>query len=301
MTYTPQKLNQHSPAIAHRSIMPSMQELHELTILCKSLSETPFYRSLGAGGVLAIWLTARELNLPPMMCLNGGLHNVEGKVQLSAQLINMMIVNAGHEIKILFLHETGCRIQFIRNLKNGAQKIDECEFNEKDAHRAKVFGVRNAAGSWDRKPKDNWLMYPKAMYFARAMSIGGKMYFPDVVFNVYSSDEIEETDVEAVKADQAYAETVTPIGRAIEPTIAQTGALMELEHSIESKVEKFKEKFKIGSDSHYEKYLTAISEKCRKEKEEMIACAALNETGFVEAFEKWKANIEKKEQNESAT
>src|SRR6188768_3185096 len=173
-------------AVQHtNNFMPSMQELEQLGRLCHTLAQAPFYQKLGAGGVLAIWLTARELKLPPMMCLNGGLHNIEGKVSMSAQLMNMMIINAGHNIEVLYLTDQGCAIRFTRVYKSGKTKSDEYEFNMKDANRAKYFGEAGPNGTWLSKPKANWTMYPRDMFFARALSGGAKKFLPEVMMNCY--------------------------------------------------------------------------------------------------------------------
>ena len=60
-----------------------------------------------------------------------------------------------------------------------------------------------------------------------------------------------------------------------------------------SDIQKFKQKFGIGHQSEYEKYLNAISSKKNKSQEEMVVCACMNEQGFVEAFNKWQESIEK--------
>ena len=70
--------------------LPQGQELAQLMDLCRTLGTCPYYIKMGAGGVLAVALTARELRLPFMMCLNGGMYTFDGKVSLSAQLMNMM-------------------------------------------------------------------------------------------------------------------------------------------------------------------------------------------------------------------
>lgn len=289
-------------AVQHtNSFMPSMQELEQLSRLCHTLSTAPFYAKLGPGGVLAIWLTARELKLPPMMCLNGGLHNIEGKVTMSAQLMNMMIINAGHNIDVLYLNDTGCAIRFTRVYKNGRTKSDEYEFCLKDAQRAKYFGEPGPNGTWLSKPKANWTMYPRDMYFARALSGGAKKFLPEVMMNCYVFGEIEDAEVEQIQSSHEFVKNIVPTGEAPKEQATLTG----LEPPKATEPEKpaitdnqllgFKEKFKIGQSSDHEKYLNAIAEKCKKSKDEMIVCAAMNEAGFIEAFDKWQAGIKHKE------
>ena len=288
-------------AVQHtNNFMPSMQELEQLGRLCHTLAQAPFYAKLGPGGVLAIWLTARELKLPPMMCLNGGLHNIEGKVSMSAQLMNMMIINAGHEIEVLYLTDQGCAIRFTRVKKNGSRKSDEYAFDMKDAQRAKYFGEVAANGAVLSKPKANWVMYPRDMFFARALSGGAKKFLPEVMMNCYVFGEIEDAEAEEIQSSHEFVSNIVPLGEPPkQEQIATTAGLEPPKEPAkpsltENEIGKFKEKFGIGNQSEHEKYLTAISAKCKKDKEEMIVCAAMNEQGFIEAFDKWQAGVKQK-------
>lgn len=283
------------------SFMPSMQELEQLGRLCHTLAQAPFYQKLGAGGVLAIWLTARELNLPPMMALNGGLHNIEGKVSMSAQLMNMMIINAGHEIDVLYLTDQGCAIRFTRVYKNGKRKSDEYEFSMKDAQRAKYFGEPGPNGTWLSKPKANWTMYPRDMFFARALSGGAKKFLPEVMMNCYVFGEIEDAEAEEIQSSHEFVNNIVPTGEAPkvqEPTAIEPPKAPEVPQISHEQIEGFKEKYKLGQDSEHEKYLCVLSEKCKKPKEDMIVCAAMNEKGFIDAFDKWQKGFKQKKENE---
>jgi hypothetical protein len=294
-------------AVQHtNNFMPSMQELEQLGRLCHTLAQAPFYAKLGAGGVLAIWLTARELKLPPMMCLNGGLHNIEGKVSMSAQLMNMMIINAGHNIEVLYLTDQGCAIRFTRVYKTGKTKSDEYEFNMKDAHRAKYFGEQGPNGTMLSKPKANWVMYPRDMFFARALSGGAKKFLPEVMMNCYVFGEIEDAQAEEIQGSHEFVNNIVPTGEApkaqIELPPVQPEPPKEPVKPVptEQEICEFKEKFGIGTESLHEVYLEAICKKSKKNKDEMIVCAAMNEVGFIDAFNKWESGLKKKQEgNES--
>ena len=285
---------------AHQNIsmMPSMEEMRDLISLSRTLADTPFYAKLGPGGVLAIWLTARELRLPPMMCLNGGLHNIEGKVQMSAQLMNMMIINAGHEVKVIYSNNKGCKLKFTRNYRDGRKPdVNEFEYNESDANEAQVFGVRGQQpGVWEVKPKTNWIKFPRAMYYARCMSGGGKMFMSDVLMSVYALDEIYEVDEKYIESEASYVEgevSKNNVSINHEPVKPEIKEPVPVEIKPED-ISKFKDKFGIGKQSPHEKYLDAISDRCKKSHEEMITIACMNEKGFIESFDKWKAKLDQK-------
>ena len=89
--------------LSDTQMLPKNLEAEEIFKWGHELGKCPFYQKLGPGGVIAVVLTARELGLPPMACLNGGLHNIEGKVSISAQMMNAMIIRSGHSAKLIEL------------------------------------------------------------------------------------------------------------------------------------------------------------------------------------------------------
>ena len=266
----------------NRNFIPTMQELDQLIVLCRTLASAPFYAKLGAGGVLAIWLTAKEMNLPPMMCLNGGLYNIEGKVTMSAQLMNMLIVNNNHRANILYLNDKGCRIQFIRcDRADNDNKSFEYEFNEADAIKAGYFGIQGTNGTWIKKPKDNWLHHPRDMYFARALSGGGKKHLPDVFMNVYAPGELEEVEVEVSNYPTNHLPVSTNL---VEPP-------KEINSIDLKKLEDFIVKHELTPEQNSRKYqyVQATCEKAGLGFKECLLIAVDNEQTFEERFEKWNS------------
>src|SRR5574337_1039868 len=159
---------------------PTEKEFQQIMTICHQLGTCPFYAKLGTGGVLAVWLTARELGLPVMMCLNGGLYTFDGKVSLSAQLMNMMIVNAGHYIKIIKLEDDECELEFIRTDRE-VDNTFRYKFTREMAVKAGYFGQQGQNGVWLKKPKDKWVNYPRDMNFSRALSGGARKFMPYVI------------------------------------------------------------------------------------------------------------------------
>lgn len=163
------------------SYLPSVAEMEQITSITKVLSTCPYYQKLGPGGVLAIWLAAREMNLPPMMALNGGMYTFSGLVSLSAQMINMMIVNAGHRADVIELTDTKCHIVFWRcDRVEGQGKTFPYTFTMEMAQKA---GYGN---------KDNWKKHPRDMLFSRCLSGGARKFMPDVLMNAYVHGELED-------------------------------------------------------------------------------------------------------------
>ncbi len=167
-------------AIRPQNTMPSVVEMNQLLDMCKVLAQAPFYQKLGAGGVMAIYMTAKELGLPVMFALNGGLYNVDGKVTMSAQTMAMMITKAGHQAKVVTLTNEACEIHFIRSDRDEDNATFKYSFTVKDAERAGLMH------------KDNWKKYPRDMLFARCMSAGAKKHMSDVLMNCYVPEELED-------------------------------------------------------------------------------------------------------------
>jgi hypothetical protein len=170
-----------SIAAANRS-MPSGKEMAEFVETAKMLAMCPYYQKLGPHGILAIWLTAREMNLPPMMCLNGGMYTFSGLVTLSGGMMNMMLVNAGHRVNVLHLDTSRCRIQFWRCDRPAGQNTFEYEYTIDDARNA---GLTN---------KDNWKKNTRDMLFNRCLSGGARKFMPDAIMGAYALGEVPGDD-----------------------------------------------------------------------------------------------------------
>lgn len=158
--------------------VPSGKELMEIVETTKLLATCPYYQKLGGGGVLAIWLTAREMGLPPMMCLNGGMYTFSGQVTLSSKLMNMMIINAGHEAKILEMNDNKCKIRF----KRCDRPKEDCTFDYEYTHEmAQTAGLLN---------KTNWKTNKRDMLFNRCLSGGANKFMPDATMGAYLIGEM---------------------------------------------------------------------------------------------------------------
>ena len=99
-----------SVALADHDVV--LHELESTQRLCSALMKTPHYAKLGDVGIFAVVQKAKTLNIHPLDALNGGLWVLQGKVEMSSQLMNQLIRQAGHSItkdqrsddKICILH-----------------------------------------------------------------------------------------------------------------------------------------------------------------------------------------------------
>ncbi len=252
----------------------SLHEVNNLVEVSKILAQTPFYAKLGAGGVLAIYLTAMELNLPVMFCLNGGLHNIEGKVSLSGQAINMMLVNAGWQVFFKEMSDTKCHLEFKYPNSN---RVEEFIYTIEDAKKAGYLGIAGPQGTWTKKPKDNWIYHTKDMLFSRCIASGGRKYAPSVLGNCYGVGELDDDNVKLPMPQNEVIESL-PIEKP--------------QRQIEAKgvddVEKFKERHNIKQGEKIYDYVVNIANQKKIPPEQAMTQCFLNEDKFVESFERFK-------------
>jgi hypothetical protein len=120
-------------------------------------------------------LAGEELGIAPMAAI-GGIHVIQGKATLSANLLATLVKrHPAYDYKVTAHDDKVCRIEFFQNGEvNGVS-----EFTAEDAKRAGLGGK-------------NWTAYPQAMMFARALTQGVRWYCPDVTAGsaAYTPEEL---------------------------------------------------------------------------------------------------------------
>ena len=143
-----------------------LKDVESMQNMCASLLKTKHYQQMGEAGLFAIVQKAKSLNLNPIEALNGGLYFVQGKVGMTAELMNSLIRQAGHSItKDPKSNETIC-ILHGKRINNG--DIWTVSFSIEDARRAGLL-------------KNMYDKYPSIMLYNRAMSMLARQLFPDVI------------------------------------------------------------------------------------------------------------------------
>jgi hypothetical protein len=184
MTETCQEIQTYEPSrqIVVREqpgLVPTVHELQVYQTIAEQAEASKFYQGLGGrAGIVSIMLYARELNVPPMLAISGGIHNIQGKIEMSARLINSKIRESGHSMKIIALDEKVCRLWGKR--KDTAEEL-EVSYSLEQAKKAGL--VRDGS---------NWVKNPEDMLFSRAISRLGRRLFPDVIGTAYVEGEVRE-------------------------------------------------------------------------------------------------------------
>lgn len=156
-------------------------EVDQMRETCAKLAQTKHYAKMGPDGIFAVLMMARTLNLNPFDALNGGLYSVNGKVEMSARMMNELIRRAGHSItKDPKSDHTIC-ILHGKRADNGDTWSESFSIAE-----AKTAGVYRAGTPWEK--------YPKDMLFARALSRLARQLWPDVIKGCYIESELSEAE-----------------------------------------------------------------------------------------------------------
>lgn len=184
-----------------------MNEIGQFMELSGVLATCPYYQKLGKGGILAIILTAKEMGLPPMAALNGGMYTFSGAVSLSAQLMNMMIVNAGHMVEVVKLDNKECTLRFTRKDRPKDRNSFTYSFTIDMAKDANLTG------------KTNWKTNPRDMLFNRCLSGGARKFLPDAIMGAYCIGELPEDgqiiDTLPVVFEDQASEPVKPLDKEV--------------------------------------------------------------------------------------
>ena len=179
--------------VAIRNDLPSEHEMMVYHTMAEQAVSSKMYKGIGdKAGVMVIMLAARELGIPAMAALNGGLNIIQGKVEISARMMNAMIRKAGHSITIKeSTNELCCLVG--KRADNGDTFSASFTLAE-----ARLAGLVKPTGGWAKCPKD--------MCFARALSRLARQLFADVIGIGYVEGEIKAAEVEVKDVNPVYIE-----------------------------------------------------------------------------------------------
>lgn len=274
--------------------VPDVHEMTQLVSFCQVLATAPFYQKMGPGGVMAIYLTAKEMGLPLMLCMNGGLYTFDGKVTMSSQLMKVMIVNHGGLADIVHLDDKKCLIRFTWKGKN-----QEYSYSIEEAVKAGYMS------------KPVWRNHTKDMLYARALSGGARKYMPEVIMGAYVVGELDndERDIETmthtvnIYAGSDGSEPIhthrvnesihfSPVPHRDEPSN---------DHQEEKPLPGYQDFCLLhniieGTDIH--DYIKSVANICERSQISVINSAIKNPHRFNTGFERWLADLPRDKKSE---
>lgn len=130
--------------------------------------------------VMAIILTGAELGLGPMQSIRG-VHIIEGKPTLAAELMAALVVRVDSVCEYLQLIESSATVAVYETKRKGHPKPTTVRWTIAQAQAAGLVG------------RDNWRKYPDAMLRARCTAAICRAVYPDLVGGMYDPDEIDVT------------------------------------------------------------------------------------------------------------
>lgn len=226
-----------------QSLIPTKDEMDTLIAISKMAEQSNYFKKLGgSSGILCIALYAKEMGIPVMTAIMGGLQNINGKITMSAEMMNSLIHQQGHSIEILRCTHTVCEIKGKR--RDGGEPFTAC-FTIEEAERA---GLVSSGSPWQK--------YPSDMLFARCLSRLRRRLFPDVASRSYVEGELDE-----VKEEKHDTKSTVDIFDESKPIVSLIGE--EKGQEIESKIGDDKEYLGIILAHYSKKYeiqLHSISE-----------------------------------------
>ena len=139
----------------------------------------------------AIIVQGRELGLSVMQSLRG-IHVVEGRPAISAALMVALVMESG-KAEFFELLESSATKATYETKRRGSRNPTRLSWSIQDAERAGLTG------------RANWRKHPADMLRARCSSALVRAVYPDVIFGLYSPDEISSGAV-------AEAPEAAPVG-----------------------------------------------------------------------------------------
>jgi hypothetical protein len=191
--------------------VPVGQEVDALERIAQNLASAGIYRKTAKTPVevFAILLAARDMGVAPTSALAGGIHMVDGKPEVSANLQAQLLreyrgpEGQRYDFRILTPardRSKECELEF-RRFWPGEQK-----WEAGDPIGSEFFSLDNATTA-GLAGKDVWKKYPKMMLIARCLSDGIASHCPETArgLRVYGEGEIGGPD------------PVAPVGAPVQP------------------------------------------------------------------------------------
>lgn len=153
------------------------------------------------GGPAAVFTTLRMAapwGVDPMVALRG-VHVIEGRVTMSAGLIEAVVRKSGLA-RVWRCAESSAEQATYETIREGEEHPVRVSYSMADARRAGLAG------------KQVWQKYPRQMLRARAASELARMVYPDLLAGAYMPDEIEpETRAAPERAMPVYVVSSSPV------------------------------------------------------------------------------------------
>lgn len=230
--------------------------------MCKVLRESGFapasFKTDGA--VLAAILYGQELGFSPIQSLQS-IDVIQGKPTVNAQGMKAKILQAGGVVREIEWTDKVCSLEGSRggNKQTASYSMDD----------AKLAGLSG---------KDNWKRMPKAMLYARAVTMLARNQWADVIKGLYGAEEMQDAIVEVVGAEShAVLASIPNLKTADQLHTEATKQVFKDDDLPQNKPD--------GKIYHYD--LSAYFKKLTPEKAQQAKARLEDKQGFILSGELW--------------
>lgn len=242
---------------------PSQHEMMVFQTMAQSAVQSKLYKGIGdESGIMMIMLAARELGIPPCQALNGGLNIIQGKVEISARMMNALIRKSGHHLSLQECTDNLCTIV---GKRCDTGETQSSTFSVAEAQKA---GLIKAGGGWQKFPKD--------MCYARALSRLARQLFSDVIGIGYVEGEI--------KASYGWPDHMGEIKQLTEQVVIQE---IVDNHDAEAELERLLDMFEKDDRYLVMEYIETVMKHFGWTQVECIK-KFLEEKSLIDKFNAWK-------------
>jgi hypothetical protein len=155
----------------------AVADVQNVRTLAKDLLDSGLFPGVrNIAGAVTIIQAGLELGVPPVAALST-MVIISGRIAMEAKLLLALAHNRAGVTWKIKESESGCWVTFSRP---GWTDI-ESSFTEAEAKAANLLG------------KDNWRLWKKDMYFARAAGRGSRRIAPDALLGLYAKEEMEDS------------------------------------------------------------------------------------------------------------
>lgn len=157
------------------NLVPTQEETTSMMTIADHAFNSKYFDKLGGkSAIFTLMARAREIGMPLLEAVMGGLNIIQGKVEISPRAMNGMIRKAGHKLEIKECTNQRC---LIKGTRKDTGEVLEVSFSVEDAKRANIY-------------KGAWITYPDDMCFKSALSKLARRLFPDIISTSYVEGEL---------------------------------------------------------------------------------------------------------------
>ena len=281
------------------SDFPTVKNFDLLRQYCEILSSSPCYSQMGGmAAIMAVVMTAQELDIGPMAALNGGLHLIPVFDKTTGKIKSSQICMS-YDMILAKIRKAGHMIQEIENTpEKVVLKGIRCDTKEELIVSMTLKQARDAQLTHyaDGKPKTSSIWYKdlESMLWKSCIRKLSKRLFSDVTNAISSPDDVDQQEEE----EEENAKNIIMIPKqeiaSIEKIEVEENKLLIENQDQSDQIKIFKEKYRLESeDSDAYKFLKSTCEKSKRNMDWIIEYSMKNEEYFKSQMDEWVKTNEK--------